>query len=426
MAIFLFRWRTGVTAMGKVRQRKETGKLYLDFFYQGLRLREQTALKDTPTNRKKVEQLLAKVEAKILLDDLDYAEFFPGSKNLQKLRTENVYKGQAVQAHKIEGTQPQVDTPLFGDFATQWFEESKIQWRASHVRNVRSILDSSLKPAFGKKHIGEISKADILAFRAKLAKRRGRGATGVVAPKTINSHMTILRMVLDEAAERFDFETPYKNIKPLKLQKTHIEPFSLHEVQRIIDNVRPDYRNYYTVRFFTGMRTGEVDGLKWKNVDFTKREILVRETLINGETEYTKTDGSQREIPMFGQVFDALKTQYAATGQKSQYVFCNQLGQPLDHNNVTKRVWYPLLMSLGLTKRRPYQTRHTAATLFLASGENPEWVARMLGHSSTEMLFKVYSRYVPNATRMDGSAFERLLGNTTPPKSQKERHHETA
>ncbi|TDV98712.1 integrase [Halomonas alkaliantarctica] len=411
--------------MGKVRQRKETGKLYLDFFYQGLRLREQTALKDTPTNRKKVEQLLAKVEAKILLDDLDYAEFFPGSKNLSKLKLNSTSKSTTVQAPQTLSSQPPVDTPLFNDFATQWFEESKIQWRASHVRNVSSILDSSLKPAFGKKSMGEISKADIMAFRAKLSKRKGRGPTGVVSPKTINSHMTILRMVLGEAAERFEFETPYKNIKPLKLQKTHIEPFSLQEVQRIIDNVRPDYRNYYTVRFFTGMRTGEVDGLKWKNVDFAKREILVRETLINGETEYTKTDGSQREIPMFGQVYDALKTQYAATGQKSAYVFSNQMGQPLDHNNVTKRVWYPLLKALGLTKRRPYQTRHTAATLFLASGENPEWVARMLGHSSTEMLFKVYSRYVPNATRMDGSAFERLLGNTSSANVQKERYHET-
>ncbi|MEL7968672.1 tyrosine-type recombinase/integrase [Vreelandella neptunia] len=412
--------------MGKVRQRKETGKLYLDFFYQGLRLREQTALKDTPTNRKKVEKLLAKIEAKILLDDLDYAEFFPGSKNLQKLELNNAAKNQTLQPAQIENTQPAVETPLFNDFSDQWFDESKIQWRASHVRNVSSILDSSLKQAFGKKHIGDITKTDILAFRTKLAKRRGRGATGLISPKTINSHMSILRMVLDEAAERFDFETPYKNIKPLKLQKTHIEPFSLHEVQRIIDNVRPDYCNYYTVRFFTGLRTGEVDGLRWKNIDFAKREILVRETLINGETEYTKTDGSQREIPMFGQVYDALKTQYAATGHMSKYVFCNQMGQPLDHNNVTKRVWYPLLKSLGLTKRRPYQTRHTAATLFLASGENPEWVARMLGHSSTEMLFKVYSRYVPNATRMDGSAFERLLGNTTPTKPQKkEQHHET-
>lgn len=107
---------------------------------------------------------------------------------------------------------------------------------------------------------------------------------------------------------------------------------------------------------------------------------------------------------MFGPVYEALKNQHLATGKLSKYVFCNSKGEPLDHNNVTKRVWYPLLRYLNLEKRRPYQTRHTAATLLLASGENPEWVARVLGHTSTEMLFKVYSRYIPNLTRMDGSA----------------------
>lgn len=70
---------------------------------------------------------------------------------------------------------------------------------------------------------------------------------------------------------------------------------------------------------------------------------------------------------------------------------------------------YPLLRHIGLKARRPYQTRHTAATLWLASGENPEWIARQMGHATTEMLFKVYSRFVPNLTRRDGSAFEALL-----------------
>ena len=50
-----------------------------------------------------------------------------------------------------------------------------------------------------------------------------------------------------------------------------------------------------------------------------------------------------------------------------------------------------------------------AATLWLASGENPEWIARQLGHTTTEMLFRVYSRFVPNLTRRDGSAFDRFL-----------------
>ena len=48
-------------------------------------------------------------------------------------------------------------------------------------------------------------------------------------------------------------------------------------------------------------------------------------------------------------------------------------------------------------------------TLWLAAGENPEWIARQMGHTTTEMLFRVYSRFVPNLTRQDGSAFDRLL-----------------
>ena len=52
-----------------------------------------------------------------------------------------------------------------------------------------------------------------------------------------------------------------------------------------------------------------------------------------------------------------------------------------------------------------YQTRHTFATLMLSSGENPNWVAQMMGHTSTEMLFKRYAKFIPNLTRSDGSAF---------------------
>jgi len=73
--------------MGKVRARKETGKLYLDFMCQGHRCREQTALLDTTANRKRVEALLQKVEAKILLGAFNYAEQFPDSRRTAGLGT---------------------------------------------------------------------------------------------------------------------------------------------------------------------------------------------------------------------------------------------------------------------------------------------------------------------------------------------------
>ena len=396
--------------MGNVRARKETGKLYLDFHCEGQRFREQTALVDNAKNRKRVQSILDKVEAKLKLGEFVYEEFFPGSKNIQKFKTIASQGSQqaAAKPTRIISEPNRPATPGFALFARQWQQEKQVEWRASHARNIECVLNSSLVPFFGQKSLKEITKAEILTFRTELASKPGRGAP-FRSPKTINSHMAILKSILEEASDRYGFESPYKNIKPLKLQRSHVEPFSLAEVNQIIGAVRKDYKHYYTVRFYSGMRTGEIDGLRWEHVDFDRGLIAVRETLVAGKTEYTKTDGSQRDIPMLGPVREALQAQFAATGKLSAYVFCNTEGKPLDHNNVTKRVWYPLLRHLGLKKRRPYQTRHTAATLLLAAGENPEWVARFLGHASTEMLFKVYSRYIPNLTRMDGSAFEKLL-----------------
>jgi integrase len=278
------------------------------------------------------------------------------------------------------------------------------------VRVLRSTIDGHLVPHFGDTPVGQIGKADILALRNKLAEVPGRAAKGLSA-KRINGILAPLKQMLAEAAEMHGFTSPAVNIKPLRVKKSDVQPFTLAEVQSLIGRARADYRHYFIVRFFTGMRTGEVHGLKWKYVDFERRLILVRETFVLGEDEYTKTDSSQRDIQMSQVVFEALRQQHAATAKLSDYVFCNRAGEPLDNKNFSDRVWYPLLRHLGLPARRPYQMRHTAATLWLASGEAPEWIARQLGHASTEMLFRVYSRYVPNLTRRDGSAIDRLLAS---------------
>jgi integrase len=72
-------------------------------------------------------------------------------------------------------------------------------------------------------------------------------------------------------------------------------------------------------------------------------------------------------------------------------------------------VWRPALRRGGLRYRALYQTRHTFATLALGSGEDIGWVAKMLGHTSTEMVIRRYHRFVPNLTKLDGSAIARLM-----------------
>ncbi len=388
--------------MGSVRVRSDTGKLYLDFMYLKIRCREQTLLTDTVDNRRKVKKILQKVEALIIADRFDYGSFFPGSKNIEKIKNTR-RRLQLLNVLVDESRQ------LFSDFAEQWYFQMEISWRQSHKINIRRMLDKVLIPYFGKMCISEITKRDVLNFRAELAKRCGKNKQSKLNPKTVNSYINCLRMIFESAVDQYEFDSPVRNIKALKVPKINIQPFSIEEVKLFLSSVRSDFTNYYTVRFFTGLRTGEIDGLRWEYIDFDRREILIRETIVAGRKEYTKTDGSQREIPMLDVVYEALQKQEKVTHGKSEYVFCNNVGKPLDHTNVTKRVWYPLLRYLGMKRRRPYQTRHTAATLLLAAGENPEWVAKVLGHSSTEMLFKVYSRYIPNLTRQDGSAVANLL-----------------
>jgi integrase len=410
--------------MGSIRVRPETGRLQLDFYFRGRRCREQTALVDSPDNRRRLAKLLTRIDAAITLGTFDYQEFFPDSRNASRCDTPgggqtrastepnaaNAHAPAAANAHATAAS-----FPIFSVFAEAWFQENEPGWRRSHRRVLRGTLDRHLLPRFGALRVDGIGKGDILAFRAELAKVSGRGGRTLSAQR-INHVMDPLRMILREAAERFGFPLVYSGIKNLRVARTEVEPFTLEEVSLILESVRADYRDYFAVKFFTGLRTAEIDGLKWQYVDFERREILVRESYVAGQQERdTKTPESQREIRMSTPVHEALTRQLQATRALGDYVFCTRTGSPLQHRNVTQRVWYPLLRHLGLKLRRPYQTRHTAATLWLAAGENPEWIARQLGHANTQMLFKVYSRYVPNLTRIDGSAFERLILNSAPP-----------
>lgn len=385
----------GVFTMGSIRARSETGKLFLDFRFQGKRCREQTLLDDTPANKKRLKAMLDKIEAEITLGSFNYIEYFPSSKLAE------FFKHKATVIGNLN------NAPLFRVFADTWFNEMKIGWRISHQSSISGILNNRINNYFGDKTISLITKAELMQFRAQLGGVKLKSGKGLSA-QHINRHMKIIRMVLNEAADRFGFTTPFVNIKPLKVPKTDVDPFTLEEINQLLSTVRADFKSYYTVRFFTGMRTSEIDGLKWKYVDFERKQILVRETLVQRRIEYTKTDASQREIDMSIPVYQALKRQYKVT-KNHAYVFTSSTGSPLHYNNVSNRVWFPLLAHLGFSRRRPYQTRHTAATLWLASGESPEWIARQMGHTTTEMLFRIYSRYVPNLTRQDGSAFEQLL-----------------
>ena len=407
--------------MGNVRSRQDTGRLFIDFRVDGVRCREPLGLIDNAKNRKIAEKLLSRIEEQIALGTFDYATTFPKSKRAKQFPPPAA-PSTAVAVTQQGGApdsaatpaQPEPETPLFRDFAETWFAECEPGWRPRYQQTVRGGLDQHLIPAFGEKPVHTIKRADVLAFRAALAKKPGRGGRPISNVR-INSVMTWLRQILNEASLRYEFSPAFTGIKPLKINKSDVDPFSLDEVNQIIESCRPHWRNYLIVRFFTAMRPGELHGLRWRYVDFENNLILVRETLVDGEIQAgAKTYDSCRDIPMLPVVREALLAQQEATPDGVEWVFCSKNHQPVDIGNFTSRIWKPLLGYLGLRYRRPYQTRHTTATLLLAAGENPEWIAQLMGHSSTEMLFSRYSRYVRDLTRKDGSAIGRILDQRGP------------
>lgn len=394
----------------KLSLRKDTNVLVIEFTFMGVRFRENSGLKNSKNNTKLLKLKVDEINEAILSPSFNLRAIFPQSKNLDKFDKLNIPTSINVKPLYQEGTL--LEYPNFDKFVATWMQENDIVWRESHRKNVLSIVRRYLLPEFAKLKVNAIQREHILGFRANLGQLLDRNGNRKLSNARINKIMSILRAVTNEACARFLFPTPFINFKQLKNNPKDIYPFALHEVFLILKNVRTDYQNYYTVRFFTGMRTGEIDGLKWQYVDFEKKIISIRETIVDGRQEKgAKTQSSFRDITMSEMVFEAMQSQYRATAHLSDYVFCNTKGLPLSHRNITKRVWHPLLVQLKLTARKPYQSRHTAATLWLAAGEAPEWIAKQLGHANTQMLFTVYSRYVPNLTRQDGSAFESLLQN---------------
>jgi integrase len=157
-------------------------------------------------------------------------------------------------------------------------------------------MEGHLIPYFKEDVVSEIKKTRAKEFRTALSELQGR--KGLLTNKRINNIMAVLRLILNEAAEELDFPSPFANLKPLSIKKPIIMPLSLKEVFLFLASVPKAFYNYYVVRFFTGMRTAEIDGLKWIYVDFINKKIMIRDTWQNKQWVDPKTQSSIRDIDM--------------------------------------------------------------------------------------------------------------------------------
>ena len=223
--------------MASINQRN--GKIFFDFRWQRKRHREYTQVPDTPANRDRAEAVLKQITLAIKRGDFVLADYFPDSPRATTTPTIPATAPQPAQSEPVSnhGT----NSPDLKTFAETWFQEMRPQWRRSYAGNLRVTLDAHLIPRFGHQGMDTISKSEILAFRAKLTEPTEKRPAGLSASR-INHIMCLLRQVLDEAAERYHFMSPYRNIKPLRIPRTEVSPFDLKEINLIFKNVCDGFR----------------------------------------------------------------------------------------------------------------------------------------------------------------------------------------
>lgn len=307
-------------------------------------------------------------------------------------------------------TAPEVSTlredRSFAQAASSWLDAFSVTWKASTIESVQSILRAHVLPAFGPRALRSITRADLLTFRARLI-RENAGRRGAVSmtPARANRIMTVLRQILAEDALERGAPSAGAQVLPLRERRSAVQPFTWGEVERVVAAAPDHLREYVRVRCLTGMRSGEINGLRWDQVDRDRGVMSVTRARVRGKEVLPKNEYSERDIPLTPPLLAALDRQARRTGKIDGYVFTSRRGRPISTTNFANRDWPAMLAKSGVAPRRPYQTRHTAATLMLATGENPTWIAHVLGHADCEMLFKTYARFLPNLTRSDGSVF---------------------
>jgi integrase len=155
-----------------------------------------------------------------------------------------------------------------------------------------------------------------------------------------------------------------------------------------------NYRYYLAIAFYTGMRSGEIIGLKKLDIDFDKRTITVRRTRSRFGESTPKTKYSIRKIPIIELLYPYIKELYAK--HDNDYLFVTQFNEPYRDTTVFQsQFWKPSLAELGIEYRRPYNARHTYATNMLYNDlVTPVQLAQLLGHSTTEMVYNVYVAYL--------------------------------
>ena len=347
------------------------------FEYRGKQRRETLHIDDepmapTPANAKYAKRLVAEIKQKIENGTFEYAAYFPKSPHADE---------------------PEEGVPMLHNVMDQWIKvyDGKESTRGQY----RTRLNSFWKKALPNRPIADYTYSDILT-----ALNTGTWKSG----KSRNNELSLINGVFEFARlDKLIKENPCAEVKRAGYQKPAPDPFDLGEVHTILAHLR-EHRpeqilNFVQLMFFTGLRTSEGIALRWPDIDFRKREVLIDGANVYDEDSDTTKTYEPRVVKLTAMAVEALQRQKAHTYLAGEHVFHDpKTDEPWGYAKITdvRSFWKVTLTKLGIRYRRPYAMRHTYATLGLMSGVKPGFMASQLGHS-LRMFFTVYAKWISSA-----------------------------
>jgi len=255
----------------------------------------------------------------------------------------------------------------------------------------RQHLNDFILPMWGSKHIGEIRAFAVEAWLKTLSYAPGTKA------KTRN-----IFSALYQHAMRFGWLTrnPIREVRQSSKRQQEPEVLSPEEVISLLAELPEPSRTMVLIAVVTGLRRGELFGLKWCEVDFEQHQLRITRSVVDQVIGETKTTGSKRPLPMPMEMTTALRGWREATPYKrgEDWVFASpQSGgrNPLWPNTVLERHVKPAAIRAGITKKVSWHTfRRTFATLLLSSGATVKTAQELMRHASPTMTLGTYAQAV--------------------------------
>ncbi|MCY7961336.1 site-specific integrase [Bacillus spizizenii] len=300
-----------------------------------------------------------------------------------------------------KGTYVSPSKQLYKDYAEKWLRTIKVEEQT--LSSYESYFKNHITPGLGDLKLNEIAKSDIEKLVSNMLEND-------LSAKTIRKAVVIIKASLEKAVDDgLIGVNPAKKVDLPKLKETEFNIWTQDQIEIFLEAAKSDRLfTLFRLALMTGMRRGELLGLRWKDIRFDLNTVTIQQTLSNDGKKIlkgTKSRAGRRTINLDKTTIEALqilkerveeeKSRIGEDYPDYDLVFCTKYGTPLSPPNV-RRTFKQISEKANLPSIRFHDLRHTHATLLLEKRIPVKVISERLGHSSINVTLNVYAHVLPH------------------------------